>query len=80
MTIRSLAEVGARLEEAVSGLPERATDSAHLIDQYEEIAIQVLDSEHEDFTPGALHEYLETFLYLKRLELGLVPFPDPREE
>lgn len=80
MTIRSLAEVRARLEEAVSGLPVRATDPADLIDQFEEVAIQILDSEHEAFIPGELHEYLETYLYLKRLELGLVPFPDPLEE
>lgn len=80
MTIRSLAEVGARLEEAVSGLPGRVTCPADLIDRYEEVAIQVLDSEHGNFTPGALQEYLETYLYLKRLELDLVSFPDPREE
>ena len=80
MTHRSLAEVGARLEETVSRLPVTATTASELFDRYEEIAIQVLDSEHGNYTPGALEEYLQTYLYLKQLELGLVPFPDPREE
>ena len=80
MTIRSLAEVSARLEDAVTALPVQATNAAELFDLYEEVAIEVLDSEFGDYVPGALEEYLETFLYLKRLELGLVEFPDPREE
>ena len=33
-----------------------------------------------DFTPGPLQEYLEIYLYLRQLELGLIPFPDPRDE
>jgi len=80
MSIRNLAEVGTRLEETVCSLPAGATNAAELFDCYEEIAIQVLDSECTRYTPGELQEYLETFLYLKRLELGLVPFPDPQEE
>jgi hypothetical protein len=76
----SLAEVGARLEETVSTLPVNATNAGELFDRYEEIAIQVLDSEHGNYTPGELEQYLNTYLYLKRLELGLIPFPDPREE
>jgi hypothetical protein len=79
MTIRSLAEVGARLEETVSSLPVDATNAGELFDRYEEIAIQVLDSEHGNYLPGALEEYLQTYLYLKQLELNLIPFPDPRE-
>ncbi len=38
------------------------------------------DSEHEDFIPGQLQEYLETRLYLFRLEHNLVLYPDPVEE
>lgn len=79
MTIRSLAEVGVRLEETVSTLPVTATTASELFDRYEEIAIEVLDSEHGNYTPGALEEYLKTYLYLKQLELRLIPFPDPRE-
>ncbi len=80
MAIRSLAEVGARLEVTVRSLPGCPSDPAALFDRYEEVSIQILDSEYGDFTPGELQEYLEAFLYTKRLELGLVPFPDPREE
>jgi hypothetical protein len=78
--IRSLAEVSARLEQAVAGPPAPDTNATDLFNRYEEIAIQVLDSEFNNYTPGALQEYLETYLYLKQLELGLIPFPDPREE
>jgi hypothetical protein len=80
MTICSLAEVRLRLEQVVAGPPAPGTDAADLFDRYEEIAIQVLDSEFTNYTPGALEEYLQTYLYLKQLELGLIPFPDPREE
>lgn len=80
MADRSLAEVGARLEETVSTLPVKATNAGELFDRYEEIAIQVLDSEHGNYAPGELEEYLKTLLYLKQLELGLIPFPDPRED
>ena len=81
MPIRcSLAEVGARLQETISTLPGSVTSPAELYDRYAEIAIEVLDSESDNYTPGALQEYLETYLYLKQLELGLIPFPDPREE
>jgi hypothetical protein len=80
MNICSLAEVRLRLEEAVAGPPAPGTSATDLFDRYEEIAIQVLDSEFSNYTPGALEEYLQTYLYLKQLELGLIPFPDPREE
>jgi hypothetical protein len=80
MNICSLAEVRLRLENAVAGPPAPGTNATDLFDRYEEIAIQVLDSEFTNYTPGALEEYLQTYLYLKQLELGLIPFPDPREE
>ena len=80
MTIRNLAEVGARLEEAVSLLPGEPADPAETFDRYESVAIAILDSEHTDFIPGRLEEYLQTLLYKRRLELDLIPFPDPGEE
>jgi hypothetical protein len=80
MNICSLAEVRLRLDQAVAGPPAPGTNAADLFDRYEEIAIQVLDSEFSNYKPGALEEYLETYLYLKQLELGLIQFPDPREE
>ena len=78
--IRSLAEVRTCLEEAVSGLPVEPASPAELFDRLEEVSIQVLDSEFADFTPGVLEEYLATYLYLRQLELGLLPFPDLGEE
>jgi len=80
MTIRSLAEVGARLEEAASLLPGIPADPAETFDRYESVAIAILDSEHTDFIPGQLEEYLHTLMYKRQLELNLIPFPDPGEE
>jgi hypothetical protein len=80
MTIRNLAEIGVRLEETVLALPVLASNAAELFDRYEEVAIAILDSEHMDFTPGLLEEYLQTLMYKRQLELNLIPFPDPREQ
>ena len=41
MSIRSLAEVGTRIEEAVQASPCYATNAAELFDRYQEIAIEV---------------------------------------
>jgi len=74
MTIRTLAEVGVCLEEAVSALPGEPASATDLFDRYEMIAIQILDCEHLDFPTGQLEDYLKTYLHLKRLELGLPDF------
>ena len=79
MTIRSLAEVRARLE-SLPGTPDSAANPQRQFEDLEGNCIQVLDSEFSDFLPGELEEYLQTYLYLRQLELGLIPFPDPREE
>jgi len=72
MTIsKNFAEVGARLEKAVSALPDEAANPADLYDRYEMLATQILDSEWENYRYGMLEEYLMTYLYLKRLELGI---------
>ena len=71
MRNRSLEAVRTRLEDAVTGLPVQATNTAELFDLYEEVAIQVLDSEYANYPTGALEEYLKTYLHLKRLELGV---------
>jgi len=70
MTIRSLAEVRARLEEAVNALPEGPTPLAQY-ECYEMIAIEMLDSEFELYQEGLLEDYLKVYLHLKRLELGV---------
>lgn len=54
-------EVGARLEEAVKCLAQiRPNDDRNQL--YAEIAIAILDSEHQDFAPGALEAYLTDYL------------------
>jgi hypothetical protein len=75
--IRNLAEVRTRLEETVTTLPIQATNAAELFDLYEEIAIEVLDSEFSHYPAYALEHYLLSYLGLKRLELDLIhgPFP-----
>jgi hypothetical protein len=80
MTIRSLAEVGARLEKASSLLPGEPACPAETFERYESVAIAILDSEHTDFLPGQLQEYLQTLMYKRQLELNLITFPDPVEE
>ena len=80
-TIRSLAEVRTRLEAAVTGLPGEPADSAELLyQQIEMVSFQVMDSwECYTNTPAACQIYLELYLLLKRLELGLIPL-DPRDD
>jgi hypothetical protein len=80
MNIRSLAEVAARLEEATALLPGEPAGSAESFDRYESVAIAILDSEHTDFIPRQLEEYLQTLLYKRQLELDLIPFPDQKGE
>jgi hypothetical protein len=81
MSIRNLAEVRTRLDEAVASLPGEPADSAELYDRLEMVATQILDSEHTDYEPpGALQELLMSYLYVRQIELGLLPFPDPREQ
>jgi len=72
-TIRSLAEVGTRLEKAVALLPGEPADSAEIFQAHESVATAILDSEYMDFDSGLLEEYLLALLHLKRLELGLSP-------
>lgn len=79
MTTPSLRAVGARLEEAARLLPREPADNNEEFERYESLAVAILDSEHMDFVPGELAEYLQTLLYKRRLELGLIPFPDPQE-
>ncbi|MEX0827340.1 MAG: hypothetical protein WD005_00130, partial [Haliea sp.] len=72
------AAVHACLEIAVANMPDPTTDPEELYDRYENVAIQTLDAQHADFEPdGVLEEYLNVRLYLRRLELGLIEFPDP---
>ena len=76
MTHRDIAAVRARLEEAVAALPGEPADAADLFDRTEQVAIQILDSEFEDYTPGMLQELLMSYLYIRQIELGLINGPD----
>lgn len=78
MTIRSLAEVGLCLTVLQEGM-DPATPPQDQFEAIESCSIAILDSEHDQYVPGALQEYLQTYLYLKQLELNLITFPDPAE-
>jgi len=81
MTIRNLAEVRTRLEEAVAGLPGEPAGPAEIFRRYEMVAIEVLDAQFNEFQNGILSEWLMSFLYMKQLELGLLPLlDDPVEQ
>jgi hypothetical protein len=69
-TPAELRAVGARLEEAVALLPGSPGSPEEQYERYEEMAIAILDSEHAEFRPGLLEEYLRTVLHLKAMELG----------
>ena len=72
MPIRDLAEVGARLEEAVRSHPDGDLyDARRLYQSYEMVAIAILDSEFIDYAPDELRAYLAHFLESKRNELSL---------
>lgn len=73
MPIRELAEVGARLEEAVKCLAQMHP-SDERYELYEEIAIAILGSEHQQFAPGALEAYLKHYLSQLSRTL-LIPAP-----
>jgi hypothetical protein len=72
MNIRSLAEVGACLEEIVIDLlGADSTDPHQKYLHFEMLAIEILDSQFADFPEGVLEEYLQGYLAQKRLELGV---------
>lgn len=79
MTIRDIAEVRTRLEEAVAGLPGEPADAADLFNRTEQVAIQMLDSEFDDYPPGLMQELLMSYLYIRQIELGLLECPSPEE-
>ena len=66
---RDLSEVSARLEQAYANGKEDALTPQEQYDLYESIAIQILDSEFDEYEEGLLEEYLMAFLKQKRKEL-----------
>jgi hypothetical protein len=71
MPFRAMAEVGARLEKAVMATLDAALTPQELYDTYEAAAIAILDSEFTDYQEDTLEHYLQTYLQLKALDLGL---------
>ena len=67
----NIEEVGERLENAVMSLPNVSEKPKELYSQYEEIAIEILDSEFMDWPTGILEQYLSVHLYCLQKELGL---------
>ena len=59
---RDLSEVAVRLEQAYANAKEATMTPQEQFDLYESIAIQILDSEFDEYEEGALEEYLVTFL------------------
>jgi hypothetical protein len=66
---RELSEVSVRLELAYAYSKEEAMTPQEQYDLYEAIAIQILDSEFDEYKEGLLEEYLVAFLEQKRKEL-----------
>ena len=62
MTIRTLAEASARLEEAIKASSGDCHTAQELYDCYEMVAIQILDSNFEAFPDGELELYLRGYL------------------
>ena len=71
MTIRSLADVGIRLEKAVLALPPEPDSAPARYERYEAMAIAILDSEHMEWPDGVLEAFLLQRLAIKRTELSL---------
>ena len=55
---RDIAQVRARLEESVAGLPGEPIDAADELCRLEMVSFQVLDSEYDLYPPGQLQELL----------------------
>ncbi|GAA0858863.1 hypothetical protein [Aliiglaciecola litoralis] len=66
---RELSEVSVRLEQTFTSCKDETMTLQEQYDLYESIAIQILDSEFDEYEEDLLEEYLVTFLKQKRMEL-----------
>jgi len=73
MTIRNIAEVGSRLEKAVTAVYDECLSPQETYDLYEQAAIQILDSEFDDYPEGELERCLMSYLERKRGEFEITP-------
>lgn len=62
MTNPKLLEVGVRLEEAVHNLESDSLPNEELYEKYEQVAVQILDSEFSDFPDQILEAFLQGYL------------------
>lgn len=65
---RDLSGVSVRLEQTFANGKEATMTPQEQYDLYESIAIQILDSEFDEYEEGVLEEYLMVFLESKRKE------------
>ena len=74
MTIPELAELHARLEKAVAGIPGPLS-TEEIYERWEGVCQATIDSPPPKFEGqlGLLTEYCETILYLRLMEYGLHP-------
>ena len=66
---RALSEVSARLEKTYADCKEEGMTPQEHYDLYESIAIQILDSEFDDYEEGVLETYLLALLEQQRRAL-----------
>jgi len=71
MTIHKVSEIGSRLEKAVMIVSHDGLSPQEMYNLYELAAIQILDSEFDDYSEGELERYLMSYLERKRGEFGL---------
>lgn len=64
-----LDSVGLRLEKAASSLLGKNPSASERYDTYEMLAIQILDSESQDFAPQQLEQYLTAYLEALREQI-----------
>lgn len=68
MCISELTEVAARLENSYLAF-EETDDLQEMYDRYEMLAIQILDSEFDNFPDGVLETFLQGYLQATKYSL-----------
>jgi hypothetical protein len=74
-----LAEERVHVESAAAGLTGIGDDPRSQYLALEEISIQVLDASFDSYPEGVLAVYLQSYLYMRQLEYGLIAFINPLE-
>lgn len=69
MTVRTLTEVVAYIDEHADALPSQSPQEQY--EHFEMLAIAVLDSEFDNYPEGTLQDFLMDYLTTKRKQLSL---------